>query len=69
MQKRVIAVFFLFCFVIGALCVRVYTVCTDSSFAVRTQSHYKKITLDTLRLPVYDSQGRRLLGAESENYL
>lgn len=69
MQKRVIAVFFLFCFVIGALCVRVYTVCTDSTLASRTQSHYKKITLDTLRLPVYDSQGRRLLGAESENYL
>ena len=54
MQRRVIAVFLVFCLVCGMLCVRVYTLMSTNTAAGYIESHNKKIVLDTLRLSIYD---------------
>lgn len=69
MQKRAIIVFFSICFAMGFLCVRLFTISCELSDASYIQSHYKKITLDTLRLPVYDMNGKKLLNNGTENYI
>ncbi len=61
MQRRVIAVFLAFCFACGMLCVRVYILTGANAAAGYTESHNKKITLDTLRLPVYDCNSQPLV--------
>lgn len=69
MQKRAIIVFFSICLAMGFLCLRLFTISSELSDASYIQSHYKKITLDTLRLPIYDMNGKKLLNNETENYI
>ncbi len=69
MEKRVIAVFLSFCLIMGTLCLRLYTVTTQSDAVSYISSHYKKITLDTLRLPIYDCNGKPLVNQSTENFV
>lgn len=69
MEKRIIAVFLAFCLVMGGLCLRLYTATTDTEAAGYISSHYKTITLDTLRLPVIDCNGEPLVNRTSENFV
>lgn len=69
MEKRVIAVFLFFCLVMGGLCLRLYTVTTDTEAASYISSHYKNVTLDTLRLPIYGCDGEPLVNRTCENFV
>ena len=69
MEKRIIAVFLAFCLVMGGLCLRLYTATTDTETASYIASHYKTVTLDTLRLPILDCNGELLINRTCENYV
>ncbi|MBQ8783169.1 MAG: penicillin-binding protein 2 [Clostridia bacterium] len=69
MEKRVIAVFLAFCLIMGGLCLRLYTATTDTKAASYISSHYKNITLDTLRLPIYGCDGEPLVNRTCENFV
>ena len=69
MEKRVISVFLCFCLVMGAICLRLYTVTTQVDTASYISSHYKKVTLDTLRLPINDVNGKPLVNKKTENFI
>ncbi|MBQ8228949.1 MAG: penicillin-binding protein 2 [Clostridia bacterium] len=69
MEKRVIAVFLAFCLAMGGICLRLYTVTTDTEAASYISSHYKNVTLDTLRLPIYDCNGKPLVNRRCENFV
>ena len=69
MEKRIIAVFLAFCLVMGGLCLRLYTATTDTEAASYISSHYKTLTLDTLRLPIVDCNGEPLVNRTSENFV
>ncbi len=68
MQKRAIAVFFTFCVAMGMLCLRLYTIPLQIDAASRLQRHNKTITLDTLRLPFLDFEGRPLVNTQTETF-
>ncbi len=69
MQKRVIVVFLSFCLVMGGLCLRLFTATTDTDAASYISSHYKTVTLDTLRLPILDCNGKPLVNQKCENFV
>ncbi len=69
MYKRIISVFLSFCIAFGCLCLRLYTITTQVDTASYISSHYKKITLDTLRLPVFDTNGEKLVNCETQNFV
>ncbi len=69
MYKRIIAVFLAFCISFGCLSLRLYTLTTQVDTASYISSHYKKITLDTLRLPVLDTDGKPLVNEETQNFI
>ena len=61
MQRRVIAVFLLFCLSCGMMCVRIYTFIASDIAASHTVNHNKKIVIDTLRYPFYDCNSESLV--------
>ncbi len=69
MEKRIIAVFLTFCLAMGGLCLRLYTATTDTEAASYIASHYKTVTLDTLRLPIIDCNGVPLVNRTNENFV
>lgn len=69
MSKRAATAFFMFCIIIGVLCLRLYSLSARVDAANHIQSHYKRITVDYLRLPVYDCRGERLCNCETESYI
>lgn len=69
MTKRASAAFFVFCMILGILCLRLYTLSVRVDAVKHTQDHYKKITLDYLRLPIYDCRGELLCNKETEKYV
>lgn len=69
MEKRIIAVFLTFCLIMGGLCLRLYTATTDTEAASYISSHYKTLTLDCLRLPIFDCNGEPLVNRTSENFV
>ena len=64
MQRRVIAVFLLFCLSCGMICVRIYTFMASDIAASHTMNHNKKIVIDTLRFPFYDCNSEPLVNNE-----
>ena len=64
MQRRVIAVFLLFCLSCGMMCVRIYTFMASDIAASHTMNHNKKIVIDTLRFPFYDCNSEPLVNNE-----
>ncbi len=69
MYKRIIAVFTAFCFGFGCVCLRLYTLTTQVDAASYLSSHYKKVNLDTLRLPILDTNGNAIVNSETENFV
>ena len=61
MQRRVIAVFLLFCLSCGMMCVRIYTLMSSDVAASHTVTHNKRIVIDTLRFPFYDCNSEPLV--------
>lgn len=59
----------MFCIISGVLCLRLYTLSVRIDTASHISTHNKKITVDILRLPVYDCDGKRLLNCETEDYI
>lgn len=48
---------------------RLFTVTTDTKAEKYISSHYKTVTLDTLRLPIFDCSGKLLVNREGENFV
>ncbi len=69
MEKRVIALFLSLCVAFGCVCLRLYVATTDIESANYISSHYKTITLDTLRLPIFDCNGKALVNRDVENFV
>ncbi len=69
MSKRAAAAFFMFCIISGVMCLRLYSLSVKVDAANHIQSHSKKITVDCLRLPIYDCNDKRLCSCETENYI
>lgn len=68
-EKRLIAVFAAICMIIGCLCLRLYTLSTDSPVTAMNSSHYKTVELAAVRGDILDCNGRRLTGTDYSNYL
>ena len=69
MKKRAAAALALFILGFGAMCMRLYYLSVRADVSAYVQSHYQKITLDYLRLPVLDCRGEKICGGETESYL
>lgn len=68
-EKRLIAVFAAISMMIGCLCLRLYTLSTDSPVTAMNASHYKTVALAVQRGDIIDCNGRRLTGTDYSNYL
>ena len=69
MDKRVIAVFTAFCFSIGALCLRLYTLSSKGTTYVVSESHYFTIDIQNIRGEILDCNGKKIVDNNYENSL
>lgn len=69
MEKRIVAVFTAFCLAIGCLCLRLYVIGSSGTELVSSDSHYSSFTLSNIRGDIFDCKGRKITGAEHDNYV
>lgn len=64
-----VAVFAAISLTIGCLCLRLYTVGTNSPVTAMNSSHYKTVELSAVRGDILDCEGKRLTDTDYDNYL
>lgn len=69
MQKRIIAVFTVFCLSIGCLCLRLYVLGSSGTELVSSDSHYSSFTLYNIRGDITDCNGKKIVGSQYDNYV
>lgn len=69
MTKRITAVFFLFCFAFGCVCLRLYIIAESGAELVSSGSHYSSFTLNNIRGDILDCNGEKITEADYENYI
>lgn len=67
MDKRLIAVFTAFCMTIGALCLRLYVLCSKGTEYVASESHYFTVDIQNVRGCIYDCRGEKLVDSDYIN--
>lgn len=69
MYKRMVALFTVFCFMIGCLCLRLYVVCSSGTNLVSSFSNYYSAELSEIRGEILDCNGHRLTNLDYDNVI
>lgn len=69
LEKRVVALFTAFCFVIGCLCLRLYVLATPKKELVSSKSHYYSVNLASFRGEILYADGSKITETQYDNYV
>lgn len=69
MEKRIISVFTVFCFIIGCLCLRLYVLGSSGTEIVSSGSHYSSFTLNGIRGQILDCNGKKITESDYTDYI
>lgn len=66
-DKRIVSFFTAFCLIIGALCLRLYSLCTKGTEYVVSATHYFTVDAGLVRGDIFDCRGRKAVNTEQNN--
>ena len=68
MPKRAVVVFFIFCLLMGVVCLQLISVSTGLDTAAGTVKNTRSIELSDLGAPIYDCNGRLITNGYTEYF-